>query len=361
MVFSRLSSLTPYDYNTTAGIAKQILEGGLEGLNRVIEARSAFYRRKKGDLSQFVILGRFVFDTCANVGRISEFGSRTVAQPADVDPKFPTVMRLKPFFGWAVQYFYENASDEELAPYDWDNEGLSRRELCQKKATLSHSHGSSAYPPSNNRLCMECQRGWDIENCHDLHVQSGFDWIDVSQFVGQTLGNVRTMIDASSKIFRQEQPFNNNDGPILRGTHEDHEQVADITADYIIQSGDLCRGYVWDCYHRQCWQDKLDNKTRDEFSDVLHNAGFAPFEMEKTTNRYGSGSYNGTWWKIRWDNQELTMGWRKRVIDISWDTPIHIVTSDDVTKSSKNVHAWNYEKATEYLKTIKERLSSVPV
>lgn len=50
----------------------------------------------------------------------------------------------------------------------------------------------------------------------------------------------------------------------------------------------------------------------------------------------------------------IKIGNRKRVIQIEWaDTMIRkIITSDDVTKSETMVHAWNTDKAVEYLRAL---------
>lgn len=53
----------------------------------------------------------------------------------------------------------------------------------------------------------------------------------------------------------------------------------------------------------------------------------------------------------------IKLGWRKRVISISWeDCEVRsIVTEDDVTKSETGVHAYSYLKALEYLIALKQQ------
>lgn len=53
------------------------------------------------------------------------------------------------------------------------------------------------------------------------------------------------------------------------------------------------------------------------------------------------------WWMVKTVVGYITIGWRKRVVSISWeDTPIRmIVTEDDVTKGMDHVHAYPH---TEY-------------
>ena len=54
----------------------------------------------------------------------------------------------------------------------------------------------------------------------------------------------------------------------------------------------------------------------------------------------------------------IMIGWRKRVIHISWtDTPLRkIIVEDDVTKTEDLVHAWSYIKALEYLTVLRKEL-----
>ncbi len=65
------------------------------------------------------------------------------------------------------------------------------------------------------------------------------------------------------------------------------------------------------------------------------------------------------WWLVKTPAGLVEIGWRKRVIDISWnDTDIRaVITKDDVTKSETMVHAWSEEKALEYLKELRRQMT----
>ena len=78
--------------------------------------------------------------------------------------------------------------------------------------------------------------------------------------------------------------------------------------------------------------------------------------------RYFETNPRGVWWFVKTTNGWIEIGWRKRVININWeDTPIRkIITTDDVTKSETNVHAWNIPKALEYLTAIGVDLNNPP-
>ena len=53
------------------------------------------------------------------------------------------------------------------------------------------------------------------------------------------------------------------------------------------------------------------------------------------------------------DRQPIKIGWRKRVINIDWSASKknlgHLFETEDVSKDSDYIHAWGYEKASEYL------------
>lgn len=85
-------------------------------------------------------------------------------------------------------------------------------------------------------------------------------------------------------------------------------------------------------------------------------AGFSTTRFHRLENKYWPDAYvaersNSPWWLVMTEFGPVEIGWRKRVISISWeDTPARvIVTEDNVTKEETFVHAWSYVKALEYL------------
>lgn len=57
------------------------------------------------------------------------------------------------------------------------------------------------------------------------------------------------------------------------------------------------------------------------------------------------------WWFVKTSVGWIEIGWRKRVISINWEHTIirKVITTDDVTKSETDVHAYGLAKALEYL------------
>lgn len=81
---------------------------------------------------------------------------------------------------------------------------------------------------------------------------------------------------------------------------------------------------------------------------------------EEIPNGYSNGYYtvNRPWLKVSTYKGTVIIGWRKRVISIDWsqsnvkERANELFPDEDVTKDERLIHAWGYEKATEYLKKI---------
>jgi hypothetical protein len=99
--------------------------------------------------------------------------------------------------------------------------------------------------------------------------------------------------------------------------------------------------------------------SREEAESIFRLAGFEVKQLWELVNRYwpDSPTYDDVrkpWWLALTDIGLIEMGWRKRVIQIRWDTcPVRaIVTQDDVTKTDTYVHAWSVENAITYLRSL---------
>ncbi len=86
-----------------------------------------------------------------------------------------------------------------------------------------------------------------------------------------------------------------------------------------------------------------------------------PIHVKEISNGYCSEycCVNIPWLVVTTSRGPITIGWRKRVISIDWsqlDTlrwpADELFPNEDVTKHDHLIHAYGYEKATEYLGTI---------
>lgn len=94
----------------------------------------------------------------------------------------------------------------------------------------------------------------------------------------------------------------------------------------------------------------------DYFRALFLLAGIEIVKMYELPNQYWPQAYPELrtahpWQLVMTSVGPMKIGWRKRVISISWeDTAIRcVLTEDDVTKDETLVHAWSYQKALEYL------------
>lgn len=60
------------------------------------------------------------------------------------------------------------------------------------------------------------------------------------------------------------------------------------------------------------------------------------------------------WFVVTTTRGRITLGWRKRVIEIRWDacvadTAANLFPAEDVTKGERLIHAWTLDKAREYI------------
>lgn len=89
-------------------------------------------------------------------------------------------------------------------------------------------------------------------------------------------------------------------------------------------------------------------------------AGFEIKDITQIPNQYWPSEYAelrnaNPWWDVETEAGIIRIGSRKRVISIEWKNTglVFVATSDNVTKSSSNVHAYTNAKAVEYLSALK--------
>jgi len=331
-------------YNTEAGIRASL--GSLADLNRMTQARHTAGYERKERLTRFILLGRFLLDSCGNLMRcVSSSNS-----PAELVSNFPDVI---------------------LADIG--------RQLIDtttgKESMVSFGIGESI-PPANV-VCPECGEGWTVENCHDTSVKMTNTMVDFSLLVGLTLAQVREGFkQRSDAVWRLIYDMSiQNDRfidltpdpkyPSLkvnqRGWVGTHEGIDDT---YVIQPGDSGSFNVWRYYHTKCNRQKLHTDTKQYFREILKKAGFTDYAMRAIRNKYCPRDVCTPWFNINTQaTGRICIGWRNRVINIDWsDSDVNLqelFEQEDVTKGPHFIHAWSKEDAIAYLIKIREALTAV--
>jgi len=348
-------------YDTKRGISHALTS--LEGFhNLVVERHTAGYDRGER-LNEFVIFGRYSFDTCGNCSKA------TNTTPKELFPNIPDVL-----------------TDEEF----W---------IYVKKHSSKEMHFSFAYNGGDLPLpmlkCCHCGKTWDLQNCYDTVVRHSTQVYPLIDFVGQRLWDVKVFYAQRNDAIYRMQPdiLIRNDKYIdlsLKYPNSEHDyeksvvknergwlsEKEGITDDYIIQSGDEGFFNVLKYFHHTC--NKIDRRqtTETKFKKIFEKAGFKDIIMLATPNEYCSCELCAPWFNVNTEFGTIKIGWRKRVINIDWDSPessviktmnargkflqkkiLPLFEDENVTKGDSGIHAWGWEKAQEYLTKIYNLLS----
>lgn len=104
---------------------------------------------------------------------------------------------------------------------------------------------------------------------------------------------------------------------------------------------------------------------QEEAKSLFTLAGFEVKGMYELVNQYWPRTpdylqirADNPWWMVNTEFGFITIGWRKRVIEISWYATklSFVVTNDEVTKDDGLVHAWSMPKALEYLTALRNEM-----
>jgi hypothetical protein len=97
-------------------------------------------------------------------------------------------------------------------------------------------------------------------------------------------------------------------------------------------------------------------KKEDERVKLIALFGDAPILVREIPNGYCSRwcCSQIPWYTVTTKKGVITLGWRKRVIEITWEPSVNTVAErlfpgEDCTKMDRLIHAWGYEKAQEYI------------
>lgn len=306
-------------YDTIEGITEYLKD--LAGLNKLQHERHEAGYDRRERLHDFIVLGRWSLDTCGNFGKIlSENGWSII--PAQAIGSCPVVMTQD-------QVFARLGSEAHI------------------------SSGMNSDIPPEYVKCSICEQPWTIKNAHDCISNSNMEVINASPFVGALLSNINKLpqyIDVAPHYVSHDT---------VRPKHLDKGSVC-VDKDNIIKGGDSIFVTVWNYKHEECHQLSIIQCSLKEMTEAINNTGLlGEFNLIMIKNQYYPGDKE-PWYRLQFKtptgNHEITIGWRKRVINIDWSKSgkdlKHLFANENVTKESFLIHAYGYEKATEYLKKI---------
>lgn len=319
------------DYDTVSGI-QAFLARGLAGLNELISARHEAGYKQHERMSEFVIRGRWMADTCGN------FGKFTGKAPKDLFPKMADVVTREEF---------------------WD----AIKTLTGPNTSFSWTFTSDV--PPVGIVCYECGMPWTIEDCHDAVVGHRDEIVPLDAYVGKTLEQVQTSFGELRNSIWQltiEKPIRND-----RHIHQvaNERGWINATRDYIVEPGDEASFNVWAFRHNSCKARFLERIWRERFTKIFKEAGYTDFRLILVPNLYcGNTSCCPPWFHVEFaigtGIRFVIVGPRKRVVNIDCTTMgINVAAlfpKEDVTKDQYSIHAWTEEKEIEYLRRIREEL-----
>jgi len=316
---AKISSVSPVSLcNTIEGITGY-LEDGLEGLHKLANDRHKLFQSCDAEnlqLNEFIVLGRYMLDTCAN------FSSITEGIPAEIMSDCPRVMTKEE---WFDTHCGEN----------------------NKSMTISYQRGC-AYPGIK---CSHCRKTWTIDDCHDVYIRGEPQMAHLHNFEGKTLAEF-------------EENLAKRTDAHWCGCPETFGIARDTT--HVIEKGDEVRVWKFKQHHRQCWIDQQNARELGDFTEIFAAAGFKKFNLEPIPNQYwpkGSRFDPPDWYEAHTHLGMFTVGWRKRVIMIEVPDLVlercgnldEFFENENVTKGPRHIHAWGKNKTIEYLMRILER------
>lgn len=233
---------TPW-YDDKKEIERHIRQGGLAGLNVVVDARSDAHYNRKETLKEFFLIGHFWADTCGNLWIIQwETKLPNATSPFSV---FPLV-----------------ATREE-----W-NRFVAEREIQTPTSSLSGN------PPPYFAHCDICNTPWTIEDCHLAVAIRNDGRIPLEEYMGLTIEDAEGRLKAQKKttvffagtgIIYNPKYAGMSSHPVYHDLRVDEKgwvQELDKAA-YRIQSGDMGYAYMVFYRHPACHQKHLEQSERE--------------------------------------------------------------------------------------------------
>lgn len=324
---------SPLGYDTREGILACIKT--LEGLNALTSARiKAGYDRGE-HLNKWVVLGRFYFDSCGNTMIMDPPSGKTVPPGA-----LGNVLTREEFFSGPYKQY-------------WGDEGCMMRHMARTGNTIPPAHA----------CCPVCGKGWTMANVNDCEA-FGEELVEPLQaFVGKTFADVRhaymQRTDAEYLV-THEKAIRNDKWIGSAGANELGWTRDNVSNYYVIREGDEVFVYKFTHEHAACRKERIALAIEKQFRAVFRTAGYDNADalaFKRVPNLRGPESeyYKGPGFKVTAPFGEITIGWRKSVIEIHWPEKDLAELFDDVetTKNPMYIHAYGYEQAGDFLARIK--------
>jgi hypothetical protein len=338
-------------YDTVRGIEASL--SSLQAFTLLTEERHKAGYRRKERLNEFFVMGRYLMDTCGNTGKLSGW------IPKEHLPDLPDVISRDAF--WAYVKAHVPA-------------GVYTPVTSNMTSDL----------PSDGVRCPICKKEWTLENCHDTVVVHTTETFPLSDFVGGTLAQVQAayagktdahymmqndilirsdrFVDLSPKYPEADEDWKRGMVKNERGWVSSKEG---IDGGYVIKSGDEGYFNVWRYYHQACNRLALASNEEKSFREIFSSAGFTIAVLHHLPNGYCPCERCAPWFRVETEVGAITLGWRKRVINIDWSEidPTgkkipSLFVAEDVTKGQASIHAWSRDKAIEYLSKIREAVAA---
>jgi len=357
-------------YDTKEGITAKL--DTLENFHKLLDERRIAHRERSENLDTFYVLnGFYCLDTFGQCWK--NYGSH--------------IQKI---------IFLPVVTKQELwmliKNYDAGRNALTNEEIRAdfKKAEASgrpwptELSASINCPPMSHILCPECGKGWDMSNVTDyLHKESVRKRFPVGEFVGKTLKEMWSVFEkrtdmeyyaptdhrVSNPKYIDKTPHPEHSTLSINGNGFTPDDMGVTDPDRILEEGDVVEFWAQEYFHRQCLRTHLDSKEKEGFMKIFNDAGFQQYDLQPISNEY-EGCHDpdctkcASWFIVITEVGIFKIGWRKRVIDITWPEKkklLHLFMDQNTTKNDSGIHAWSWEKATEYLKKIHEELSTVKV
>lgn len=325
-------------YDSYEGFSRAIKS--LEGFNDIVEARHIAGYERNERLREWVVLGRYYFDSCGNT---QQYVNDII--PAEKFPNIPMILTRKEYFA----FIRENSQPGDDQFY-----------------TTAFGSG---IPPADIH-CPECGEKWCIRNCHDTIITHESKLIPLEDFANRPLSDIKARWQKTpDAVWRLQLEKSIRNPKYIDLTPDESDLgkkygwvVNDLgwvepTEDYIIQPGDEALVNVWTFRHTDCHKAYLAREERLFFEDIFRQARFKNVTLVDIPAQYEPSDRKAPWFNVLADGIPFTIGWRHRVIEINCQNKKidfrKLFSDEDVTKGESFIHAWGKDKCIEYLELVR--------